>query len=94
MERENLKEMKKLIDISVFFKRTKQLLWLNVFAVVLVDVFVVVIPVIIVTVSSAIQTRPGPLSLLEEWSKTPIVFFFLSATPQNGGNYYGQGIWI
>ena len=43
--------------------------------------------------SSAIQTRPGPSSLLEERSKTPIVFvvfFVLSATPQNGGN--GQGI--
>ena len=24
--------------------------------------------------SSAIQTQPGPSSLLEEWSKTPIVF--------------------
>ena len=34
--------------------------------------------------SSVIQTRPGPSSLLEEWSKTPIVFvvfFVLSATP-------------
>ena len=34
--------------------------------------------------SSAIQTRPGPSSLLEERSKTPIVFcclFVLSATP-------------
>ena len=43
--------------------------------------------------SSALQTRPGPSSLLEEWSKTPIVFvvfFVLSATPQTGGN--GQGI--
>ena len=43
--------------------------------------------------SSAIQTRPGPSSLLEEWSKTPIVFvvsFVLSATTQTGGN--GQGI--
>ena len=43
--------------------------------------------------SSAVQTRPGPLSLLEEWSKTPIVFvvlFVLSANPQTGGN--GQGI--
>ena len=41
--------------------------------------------------SSAIQTRPGPSSLLEEQSKTPIVFvvFVLSATPQTGGN--GQG---
>ena len=27
--------------------------------------------------SNAIQTRPGPLSLLEEWSKTPIVFVFV-----------------
>ena len=45
--------------------------------------------------SSAIQTRPGPPSLLEEQSKTPIVvvfchLFVLSATPQTGGN--GQGI--
>ena len=43
--------------------------------------------------SSAIQTRPGPLSLLEERSLTPIVivvFFVLSATPQTRGN--GQGI--
>ena len=43
--------------------------------------------------SSAIQTRPGPSSLLEERSVTPIVFvvfFVLSATPQTGGN--GQGI--
>ena len=43
--------------------------------------------------SSAIQTRPGPSSLLEERSKTPIVFFFLFvllATPQTEGN--GQGI--
>ena len=41
--------------------------------------------------SSAIQTRPGPSSLLEERSKTPIVFVFfvLSATPQNGGNSQG-----
>ena len=42
--------------------------------------------------SSAIQTQPGSSSLLEELSKTPIVFvvfFVLSATPQNGGN--GQG---
>ena len=38
--------------------------------VVFVDVFVVV-PVITVTVSSAIQTLLGPSSLLEEWSKTP-----------------------
>ena len=43
--------------------------------------------------SIAIQTLPGPLSLLEELRKTPIVFvvfFVLSATPQTGGN--GQGI--
>ena len=42
--------------------------------------------------SSAIQTRLGPLSLLEELSKTPIVFllFVVSAIPQTGGN--GQGI--
>ena len=43
--------------------------------------------------SSAIQTRPGPSSLLEERSKIPIVFvvfFVLLATPQTGGN--GQGI--
>ena len=42
---------------------------------------------------SAIQTRLGPLSLLEEQSKTHIVFvvsFVLSATSQTGGN--GQGI--
>ena len=41
--------------------------------------------------SSAIQTRLDPSSVLEEWSKTPIVFvsFVLSATPQTGGN--GQG---
>ena len=42
--------------------------------------------------SSAIQTRPGSSSLLEERSKTPIVFvvfFVLSATPQTGGNGYG-----
>ena len=37
--------------------------------------------------SSAIQTRLGPSSLLEEWSEIPIV---LLATPQTGGN--GQGI--
>ena len=40
--------------------------------------------------SSAIQTRPGPSSLLEERSKTPIVFvvsFALSATPQSGGKW-------
>ena len=43
--------------------------------------------------SSAIQTRLGPSSLLEERSKTPIVFvvsFVLSATHQTEGN--GQGI--
>ena len=43
--------------------------------------------------SSAIQTRPGPSSLVEERSKTSIVFvvfFVLSATPQNGRK--GQGI--
>ena len=43
--------------------------------------------------SSAIQTRLGPSSLLEERSEIPIVFvvsFVLSATPQTGGN--GQGI--
>ena len=43
--------------------------------------------------SNAIQTRLGPSSLLEERSKTPIVFvvsFVLLATPQTGGN--GQGI--
>ena len=37
--------------------------------------------------SSAIQTRLGPSSLLEEQSETPIVFvvsFVLSATPQLG----------
>ena len=41
--------------------------------------------------SSAIQTRPGPSSLLEERSKTPIVFvlFVLSATPPTGGNSQG-----
>ena len=42
--------------------------------------------------SSVIQTRPGPSSLLEEMSKTPIifvVFFVLSATPQTGGNSQG-----
>ena len=45
--------------------------------------------------SSATQTRPGPSSLLEERSKTPIVFvvfFVLSATPQNGGS--GQSKYI
>ena len=39
------------------------------------------------------KTRLCPSSLLEERSKTPIVFvvsFVLSATPQTGGN--GQGI--
>ena len=43
--------------------------------------------------SSAVQARLGPSSLLEERSKTPIVFvvsFVLSSTPQTGGN--GQGI--
>ena len=43
--------------------------------------------------SSAVQTRLGPSSLLEERSKTPIVFvvsFVLSATSQTGGN--GQGV--
>ena len=43
--------------------------------------------------SSAIQTRPDPSPLLEEQSKTPIVFvvfFVLSASPQTGGN--GQDI--
>ena len=42
--------------------------------------------------SSAIQTRLGPSSLLEERSEIPIVFvsFVLLATPQTGGN--GQGI--
>ena len=43
--------------------------------------------------SSAIQTRLGPSSLLEERSEITIVFvasFVLSATPQTGGN--GQGI--
>ena len=42
--------------------------------------------------SSAIQTRLGPSSLLEEWSEIPIVFvvsFVLSATPQSGGNSQG-----
>ena len=42
--------------------------------------------------SSAIQTRPGPSSLLEERSVIPIVFvvfFVLSATPQTGGNDQG-----
>ena len=42
--------------------------------------------------SSAIQTRLGPSSLLEERSEIPIVFVvsFLSSTPETGGN--GQGI--
>ena len=43
--------------------------------------------------SSAIQTRLGSSSLLEERSETPIVYvvsFVLSATPQTEGN--GQGI--
>ena len=43
--------------------------------------------------SSAIQTRMGPSSLLDERSEIPIVFvvfFVLSATSQTGGN--GQGI--
>ena len=43
--------------------------------------------------SSAIQTRLGPPSLLEERSEISFVFvvsFVLSATPQTGGN--GQGI--
>ena len=37
--------------------------------------------------SSAIQTRLGPLSLLEELSKTPIVFFslFVVGYPPNWG---------
>ena len=42
--------------------------------------------------SSAIQTRLGPSSLLEERSKTPIVFvvsFVLLAIPQTGGNSQG-----
>ena len=42
--------------------------------------------------SSAVQTRLGPSSLLEERSKTPIVFvvsFVLSATTQTGGNSQG-----
>ena len=39
--------------------------------------------------SSAIQTRLGPSSLLEERNEIPIVFV-LSAIPQTGGN--GQGI--
>ena len=43
--------------------------------------------------SSAIQTRLGPSSLLEERSEIPIVLvvlFVLWTTPQTGGN--GQGI--
>ena len=42
--------------------------------------------------SSAIQTRLGPSSLVEERSGIPIVLFsfVLSAIPQTGGN--GQGI--
>ena len=40
--------------------------------------------------SSAIQTRLGPSSLLEELSGVPIAFVVLLATPQTGGN--GQGI--
>ena len=45
--------------------------------------------------SSAIQTRLGPSSLLEEGSRVPIVFVVSvcvvgGATPQTGGN--GQGI--
>ena len=43
--------------------------------------------------SSAIQTRLGSSSVLEERSEIPIVFVVscvLSATPQTGGN--GQGI--
>ena len=42
--------------------------------------------------SSAIQTRPGPSSLLEEWSEIPIVFvvsFVLLATTQTGVNSQG-----
>ena len=41
--------------------------------------------------SSAIQTRLGPLSLLEERSEIPVVFvsFVLLATPQTGGNSQG-----
>ena len=42
--------------------------------------------------SSAIQTRLGPSSLLEERSEIPIVFvvsFVLSAAPQTGGNSHG-----
>ena len=41
--------------------------------------------------SSAIQTRLGPSSLLEEQSEIPIVIvsFVLLATPQTGGNGHG-----
>ena len=42
--------------------------------------------------SSAIQTRLGPSSLLEEWSEIPIVFvvsFGLPATPQTISIYQG-----
>ena len=41
--------------------------------------------------SSAIQTRRGLSSLLEERSEIPIVFvsFVLSVTPQTGGNSQG-----
>ena len=41
--------------------------------------------------SSAIQTQPGPSSLPEERSKTPLVFVVsvLLATPQTGGNSQG-----
>ena len=42
--------------------------------------------------SSAIQTRPGPSSLLEERSKTPIVFVVALCCrlpPQTGGNCQG-----
>ena len=47
--------------------------------------------------SSAIQTRLGPSSLLEEQSEIPIVFvvsFVLLATPQTGGNGEGISIYI
>ena len=42
--------------------------------------------------SSAIQTRLGPSSSLEERSEIPVVFvvsFVLSATPQTGGSDQG-----
>ena len=42
--------------------------------------------------SSAIQSRLGPLTLLEGWSKTPpvfVFFFVLLAIPQTGGNRQG-----